>query len=356
MRSPRLQPRASSRLQPYARRLQPHVPRLQPDAPRLQPDAPRYDAVAGEAGAGTQAAVPAAVYEAFGRSWPRAAAVGGEGGESGEGGEGGEGWPTVLEGFASPLNHHMPNQHMPDQHMPNQHVGRGARAPPPVCFGSAFPDTDAAFGGAGPFDTHSDALHAPQPRSTHGSSGGSRDGNRDGSRGGSRGGGAHRLLLLNPPFGPREMLGLARALEAVLHAEVVSSSEVVSGSEVVSSAASPHAEPGSTRRTPRLAQQGCTSTSALVVVPSLAARGGGTPPHLAALLASPHLAGSVRLKAGEHSFLHGIAHRISRRSPHRPHRHESVALLLSSHPAAREAAAAVLEAVRVAFRPEDAPS
>ena len=283
---------------------------------------PRYDAVAGEAGAGTQAAVPAAVYEAFGHSWPRAAAVSGEGGEGGEG----EGWPTVLEGFASPLNHHMPNQH----------IGRGARALPPVCFGSAFPDTDAAFGGAGRFDTHSDALHAPQHRSTRG------------SRGGGRGGGAHRLLLLNPPFGPREMLGLARTLEAELHAEVVRS-------EVVSSTASPHAERGSARRAPRPAQ-GCTSTSALVVVPSLAARGGGTPPHLAALLASPHLAGSVRLAAGEHSFVHGIAHRISRRSPHRPHGHESVALLLSSHPAAREAAAAVLEAVRVAFRPEDAPS
>ena len=59
---------------------------------------------------------------------------------------------------------------------------------------------------------------------------------------------------------------------------------------------------------------------------------------------------------GEHSFVHGIAHRISRRSPHRPHRHESIALLLSSHPAAREAAAAVLDAVRLAFRPEAAPT
>ena len=93
-----------------------------------------------------------------------------------------------------------------------------------------------------------------------------------------------------------------------------------------------------------------------MVVPSLAARGaGGTPPHLAALLASAHLCGSVRLGPGEHSFVHGLAHRISRRSPHRPHRHESVALLLSSHPAARAAAPAVLDAVRLAFRPEDAP-
>ena len=82
----------------------------------------RYDAVS-EAGAGAQAAVPAGVYRAFHQAWPREAEVG----------------EAVVEGFASPLNHQLV----------------AARR---VDFGTAFADTDAPFGGVGPFETHADAL------------------------------------------------------------------------------------------------------------------------------------------------------------------------------------------------------
>ena len=76
-----------------------------------------------------------------------------------------------------------------------------------------------------------------------------------------------------------------------------------------------------------------------------------TPPHLAALEASPHLVGEpLRLGAGEHAYVDGRAHRMTRRKTIRAARHESVVLLLSSHPAARGAAGAVLGAVRDAFR------
>lgn len=210
----------------------------------------RYDAVS-EAGAGAQAAVPAGVYRAFHQAWPREAEVG----------------EAVVEGFASPLNHQLV----------------AARR---VDFGTAFADTDAPFGGVGPFETHADALCSNSP---------------------------HTLLLLNPPFGPREMLAMSHRLERTL-------------------------------------ARADGATSALVAVPSLEARG-GTPPHLAALEASPHLVGEpLRLGAGEHAYVDGRAHRMTRRKTIRAARHESVVLLLSSHPAARGAAGAVLGAVRDSFR------
>ena len=58
----------------------------------------------------------------------------------------------------------------------------------------------------------------------------------------------------------------------------------------------------------------------------------------------------LRLGAGEHAYVDGRAHRMTRRKTIRAARHESVVLLLSSHPAARGAAGAVLGAVRDAFR------
>jgi len=222
----------------------------------------RYDAVSGTAGAGAQAAVPEAVYGAFERA-------------AGDG--------AALEAYASPLNHRM---HRP----PSQ----------PLRFGTAFADTDAPFGGVGRFETCAARLLA------------------DGGGGGGGGAAApHQLLLINPPFGPRDMLSMAAALEQQL-----------------------------------AARRDGVPLTAVVVVPTLSARAapGGEAPHMAALEASPHIVASARLAAGQHAYVHGLAHRRTRvRSVLRAAAHESAVLVLSTHPERARLGGAVVDAVRRAF-------
>ena len=225
----------------------------------------RYDAVSGTAAAGAQAAVPDAVYSAF---------------EHAAGGE-------ALEAYASPLNHRM-------RPTPSQ----------PPRFGTAFADTDVPFGGVGRFDTCAARLLT--------------DGGGDGGGGGVTQ--PHQLLLVNPPFGPRDMLSMAAALEQQLAA----------------------------RRDGAL--------TAVVVVPTLSARAMGgeaaphAAPHMAALEALPSAVASVRLAAGQHRYVHGLAHRRTRvRSVLRPSAHETAVLVLSTHPQRARIGAAVVDAVKAAF-------
>ena len=223
----------------------------------------RYDAVSGTAAAGVQAAVPDAVYGAF-----EQAAGGG----------------AALEAYASPLNHRM-------HRTPSR----------PLRFGTAFADTDAVFGGVGRFEACAARLLAD---------------------GGGDGGAAepHQLVVVNPPFGPRDMLSMAAALEQ------------------------------------QLAARRCGALTAVVVVPTLSARAAGgemaprTAPHMAALEASPHIVASARLAAGQHVYVHGLAHRRTRvRSVLRAAAHESALLVLSTHPERARLGGAVADAARRAF-------
>ena len=230
----------------------------------------RYDTVASARGAGNQAAVPPDVYLALERS------IGVEEGERGSS-------SAAIECYSSPLNHRQAS-------WPG---GGGADTMP--LFGTAFPDVDAPFGGVGRFeDLASGDLRVWPPC-------------------------GHRLLLLNPPFGPRQMLRLASTLTELLQREATA---------------------------PR------RRTTALVVVPSLAERGEHAP-HLDAFQTSPFTVAAMRLPAGDHYFLAGLAHQRTRpRALSKPHRHESAIYLLSSCPeSAASTSGAVMEAVHAAFRP-----
>jgi hypothetical protein len=101
-----------------------------------------------------------------------------------------------------------------------------------------------------------------------------------------------RLLLLNPPYGPREMSAMIDSLEAIFRAESASLPPA-------------HADGG-------------TSTTALVVVPRLTPSGHLDPssPHHARLASSPWLIGCAVLAPDEHAgFVDGRAH--ERNAPRR---------------------------------------
>ena len=223
----------------------------------------RYDALCGDGGggAGNQGAVPASVYSAL-EDWagePRGAAV---------------------EGFASPLNHRL------------MAVDFRALGPPPW-YGSSFLEVDAPFGGgASLFLANGEAAAAFQARlprridsATHRSEEPATD-----TGGGTNEAPHHRLLLLNPPYGPREMSSMIDSLDALFRTE--------------------------SAWVPPVRTQGCihptaskaVRTTALVVVPHT--HGHRDPsPHHARLASSPWLVGSAILAPDEHvGFVDGRAH------------------------------------------------
>lgn len=125
----------------------------------------------------------------------------------------------------------------------------------------------------------------------------------------------HRLLVINPPFGPSDVTSAVQSIAALAAREEATASRV--------------------------------RTSALLVVPALAS---GTPaPHCALIEALPCLAGSMTLAGGDHLFMHGAAYRRTRQLPLQPHRHDSAVYFLSSHGSAAQLSEAVLCAVREAF-------
>ena len=262
----------------------------------------RYDAVAGTKGAGHQAALPPAVYQAF---------------------EHAMGCPTgtAIEAFASPFNHRADH--------------------PAGAFCTAFPDTDAAFGGASRFDAYVDELvggSPPGPASPLGPVTTPTNTNapthtnaptltRAARRAIKFGRAApappappaheqlHRLLVVNPPFGPGDITSAVQSIAAL------AATEEAAGSRV--------------------------RTSALLVVP---ARVSGEPaPHCALIEALPCCVDTMVLAGGSHLFMHGAAFRRTRQPPLQPHRHDSAVYFLSTHGAAAQLSEAVLSAVRAAF-------
>jgi hypothetical protein len=203
--------------------------------------------------------VPASVYSAL-EDWagePRGAAV---------------------EGFASPLNHRL--------------MDLRALGPPPW-YGSSFLEVDAPFGGgASLFLANGEAAAAFQarlPRRIDSAMHRSEEPATD-TGGGTNEGPHHRLLLLNPPYGPREMSSMIDSLDAIFRAE--------------SALLPPVRALGCIRPTASEAVR----TTALVVVPHT--HGHRDPsPHHARLASSPWLVGSAVLAPDEHvGFVDGRAH------------------------------------------------
>ena len=161
---------------------------------------------------------------------------------------------------------------------PAAHATRQLLGPAPW-YGSAFPDVDACFGGGADFFSAPAALPArpplfspppPLPDSSPPSLASSPPN--------------HRLLLVNPPFGPKPLGGVIETLHAILGAPA----------------------------------EEAQRTTILLVTPWRAGRlsPDSTDPssdYLSAIDASPYLAGSAVLEAGRHAFVHGRAHEKSSR-------------------------------------------
>ncbi|KAL1514473.1 hypothetical protein AB1Y20_003572 [Prymnesium parvum] len=222
----------------------------------------RYDGMGGgSAGSGNHAAVPPEVFEVF-EDWaqvPRGA---------------------CIECFASPLNHRVADdteaavkrnpggkkgskkqQQLRAQSQPPSPPPASPPPAGPARFFSAFPVTDAPFGSRGSFlaeDSLSSSLLSE---------------------------GGHTLLLFNPPFFARHMDQIAPRLDRFL--ETLTEQEDIADQ----SAAPP----------PRV--------TALVVVPAMGERRSYEVPHLVELMTSPFFRAQLTVRAGEHAYCHGLAHK-----------------------------------------------
>jgi len=124
------------------------------------------------------------------------------------------------------------------------------------------------------------------------------------------------LLLANPPFFADHMLSTERVLSRMLRA---------------------------------------ADAIALVVVPALAGRPHADAPHCAPLAASPLTRAAVSLRAGEHSFVSGVAHRRTRGFHHRRlSRHDTDVFVMSSARLAAAEVGRLCDGVRRAFGPPNA--
>ena len=252
----------------------------------------RYDGLGGGfAGAGSQAAVPPGVIDAF-ETWAGAPA---------------------MEAFASPLNYRL----TPALEVPEVASRRGRPSGSSVIHGrrrqgparivtpwycSAFPDVDAPFGSRGSFfDLPALPSSLSQPPTAHAGRHSSRP--------------PLLPIIANPPYFGWAMAQLPSTLDRLL------------------------------------AQPDAPDSAVLVVLPALAGRADHEAPHAAALAASPHLRHVVTLEAERHVFCQGhVARRGRPTHEFRRCRWATNLSLLSNVQLSPSACEELLSKVKEAFR------